>query len=243
MKWFTSFIDNCREHPALAFGILAALIAAGVFTGGAIYAPVIFAGIVTAGAVIAGLFVGWFSFAMGDKMGSKPAGLVMGVGAGLATGFSVALNPLIGMIVCGMAVSSVCGFLARALGNLIWPSRRDSTQVSQSPKPRKGSAGGSSASSSSFNHGPRTALQGLFSNAAEVKAVTNAATLAADDTIAARVARSTDTTSGATAQGAPTLNASAAISADPEAQAAAQLEKQLYGDGVIATTTPAPPRT
>jgi hypothetical protein len=255
MDWFTSFIKNCRENPALAFGILAALIAAGVFTGGAIYAPVIFAGLVTAGAVIAGLCAGWFSFAMGDKMGSKTAGLVMGAGAGLATGFSVALNPLIGMIVCGMAVSSVCGFLASKLTDLIGCCRRDSTQVSQSPTER-GGAPGSSASSRPVNGGTipimrATGATQLPLSAADSLILTppNPHVLAAERTaaaVAAYVANGAAASSAASdaTTDTTTSGATATIPTDPEAEAAAQLQIRLY-DNVEATipptTTPAGP--
>lgn len=157
MKFFRNCAEFVKKHPFWTFGILAALIVAGVFTGGMIFAaPAVFAGFAIAGACVASLltFCGLCTGGVAlESCGSNGVnedgnsyhnsnkdcgriGLLLGMLGGICVGIAVSLSPITGVVFCGIGLATGLGALFGALATAIKKRCTNST----TPAPSSGVA-------------------------------------------------------------------------------------------------------
>ncbi len=140
MNFFKSCAEFVKKHPFWTFGIIAALIVAGVFTGGMIFAaPAVFAGFAIAGACVASLLtlcsltIGGVALTSCGSNGVNEdgnpyhnsnqdcgrIGLLLGIVGGVCVGFAVSLSPITGVVFCGIGLVTGLGALFGALATAI----------------------------------------------------------------------------------------------------------------------------
>jgi hypothetical protein len=195
-KFFQGCAKFFKKHPFWAFGILAALIVAGVFTGGMIFAvPAVFAGFAIAGACVAslltfcGLTFGGAGLASCGSNGVNEdgnpyhnsnsncgsIGFVLGIVGGICVGFAVSLNPIAGVVFCGIGLVTGLGALFGALATAIKKCCTNST----TPAPSSGVATSNTKPASPHSPTPSNgATRAIISAGINIQAASSASSAA-----------------------------------------------------------------